>query len=104
MAPDARELMQQAKRADPGVVLDHDVSGELHSVCEDDVIADYTVVADMRVGHDQVVAADPRRAPALDRAAVYGAKLAELVGIAHFEPYALARVGQILRIAAYDGK
>ena len=96
--------MQQAKRADPGVVLNHDVPGELRSVGKDDVIADDAVVADMRVGHDQVVAADARRAAALDRAAVYGAKLAKLVGIAHLEPDTLARVGQILRIAAYDGK
>src|ERR1700691_2275355 len=104
MAPDARELMQQAKRTDPGVVFNHNVPGELCSICKDDVIADDAVVADMCVGHDQVVAADTRRAAALDRAAVHGAKLAKHVRIAHFEPYALARVGQILRIAAHNGK
>ena len=68
------------------------------------MIADHAIVADVRVGHDQIVAADARGAAALDRAAMHGAELAKLVRVAHFEPHALARVGQILRIAADDGK
>ena len=96
--------MQQAERADPGVVLDHDVPGELRSIGEDHVIADHAVVTDVRVGHDQVVAADASRAATLDRAAVHGAELAKLVRLAHFESHALARVGQILRVAADDGE
>ena len=52
---------------------------------QDHVIADHAIVPDVRVGHDQVVAADARRAAALDRAAMHRAEFAELVRIAHFE-------------------
>ena len=96
--------MQQAEGADRGVVLDDDVAGELRAVDEDHVVADLAVVADVRVGHDQTVAADASDAAALDRAAVHGAELAEVVRLAHFELHALAGVGEVLRIASHDGE
>ena len=68
------------------------------------MIADHAVVADVRVRHDQVVAADASHAAALDRAAMHGAEFAKLVRVAHLKPHALAGVCQVLRIAADNGK
>src|SRR5208282_295481 len=104
MPSDADELVQQTKGADRGVVLDDDVPGKLRSVDQDDAIADDAVVADVRVGHDQAVAADAGHASTLDRAAMHRAEFAKLVCIAHFELDALAGVGQVLRVAADDRK
>ena len=101
---DAHELVEEAERADPGIVLDDAVPGQLSSICENHVIADQAVVTDVRVSHDQIVAAEASDAAAFDRAAMHGAELAKLVFIAHLEPYPLARVCEILRIAADDRK
>ena len=66
------------------------------------MVADDAIVRDMRVGHDEIVAAHAGDAAAFDRAAVYGGEFAEFVGVADLQRDALAVVGQILRIAADD--
>src|SRR6185437_2867197 len=100
----ARELVEQAERTDGSVIFDNDVTGELGAIDEDHVVADHAVVADVRVGHDEVVAADARDAAALYGAAVHRTELAEVIRVAHFELHTLAGVGEILGIASYDGE
>ena len=92
------------KGADDGVVLHMNVSGELRAVFENDAVADDAIVRDVRVGHDEIVAADARDVAAFVRAAVGGGKFAEFIGVAHFEPGALAVIGEVLRIAADGGE
>src|SRR5262252_7419801 len=104
MRANAHELMQQAEGTDRGVVFDLNVTGELCTIDENGAVSDDAVMADVRVGHDELVAADPRDSAALDRAAMDGAVLAKFVRIANFEVNALAGVGQILGIAADHGK
>ena len=60
----------------------------------------WAIVADVRVGHDEIVAADARGAAAFHGAAIHGGEFAEFVVIADFERDALAVVCEILRIAA----
>ncbi len=57
---DAAELMDARERADRRVVADLDVAGQRRGVGEDDPASDVGVVRDVRVGHEQVVVADPR--------------------------------------------
>ena len=64
MLPNANELVNTAERAHIRPVLDRDVPGESHTVSEDDVVPDTTVVRDMRVGHQQTVVPDARGEPA----------------------------------------
>ncbi len=68
------------------------------------VIAYRAIVSDMCVGHDQVMAADSRDAATLHRATVYRGELAKFVGVPDFQRHTLAFIGQILRIAADNGK
>ena len=91
------------ERADHGVVVHMNVAGELRAVFEHDAVADDAIVRDVRVGHDEIVAADARDVAAFVRAAVGGGEFAEFVGVARFEPGALAVIGEILRVAA-DGR
>jgi hypothetical protein len=35
---------------------------------------------------------------------MHGAELAEVIRVANFKPHALAGVGEVLRIASYDGE
>ncbi len=80
------------------------MAGKRRSVDENRVIAHHAIVADVRVGHDQVVAADASDAAALLRAAANRAKFAEIIAIADFERYPLAGKRQILRIATNSGE
>src|SRR5215472_4304720 len=58
----------------------------------------------MRVGHDEGVAADTRRAYTFQSSAVDGDVFANNVAVADFQPRGLAAVGDVLRIAADYGK
>ena len=95
-----RENWCTAEGAHRRVILHMTWPASVRPVHEHGVIADQAIVGDVRVGHDQIVAAEARDAAALDRAAIHGAEFAKLVRVADFERNALARVGQILRIAA----
>src|SRR5579864_3452049 len=66
MRADAHKVVHRTQRAYRGPILDDDMSTQGGSVCENDVIADHAVMGDVRVGHDQRVAADARQASALD--------------------------------------
>ena len=104
MFADAAELMHGAERADLRVVFDGDVAGESGAIHEDVEIAELAVVPDVRVRHDEIVAADARDAAAFYRAAIHRAEFVEFIVIADFDGNALAFVGEVLRIAADDSE
>jgi hypothetical protein len=68
------------------------------------VIADQTIVADMSVRHDQVMATKAGDPSAFDRSPIHSGELAKLVRVAYLQRHLLASVSQILRIAADNGK
>jgi hypothetical protein len=82
------------------VVFYGDVAGEGGAVDENIVVAELAVVADVRVRHDEIVAAEPRGAAAFYRAAIHRGKFAKGVVVADFDSYALPGEGEVLRIAA----
>ena len=100
----AAELVDRAEGADLGVIFDGDVAGESGAVDENGVIADEAIVGDVRVGHDQVMAADAGDGAAFDRAAIDRTEFAEFIFVADFEGNALAPVSEVLRVAADDGE
>ena len=97
MASNTARLIHATKRANGGVVLHMDVARELCSVYQDGVVADDTVMGNVHIGHDEVMAADPSTIPALVRAVAYRRELAKLIGIAYFKPAPNARIGEIPR-------
>ena len=76
-APSRVNCVTPREAADERVVLDRHVARELRAVDDDDVIGELAVVADVRVGHDEVVIADARDAAALRRADVDADELAD---------------------------
>ena len=69
----------------------------------DYVIADRAIVGDVRVSHDEVVAADAGETSAFDGTAIDGDEFANDVVVADFEARGLAVVADILRSEA-DGR
>lgn len=104
MAADAAELLDGRKRADGGVIVHGDVPGERRAIHENRVAADLAIVADVRVGHDEIVIAETRDAAAFHGAAIHRGEFAKCVAVSDFERDALACKRQILRIAANDRK
>jgi hypothetical protein len=68
------------------------------------VVADQTIMADMSVRHDQVVATNAGDPSAFNRSPIHRGELAKLVCVAYLQRHPLASVCQILRIAADNGK
>src|SRR5688572_28793532 len=101
---DAAKLVDRREAAEDRVVADADVARYRGVVREDRVVAHDTVVRDVTVGHDPVVAADRRHAGILDRAAIQRAVLADRVAVADDELRALAVVLLVLRIVADRGE
>ena len=58
--------------------------------------ANLAIMRNVRVGHDQVVIADPRASAALHRSAIDGDKLANLVMVANLQPRRFARIRNVL--------
>jgi len=79
---------RQAAHVHP--VAELDVAGQSCAIGHDDVVAQHAVMRDMRVRHEEVVAADARDALIVRGAAVYGAELAEYVLIADLKIGSLA--------------
>ena len=57
MSADAHEVMHRAESADCGPFLNDYVPTKRRRIGEDDVIANDTIVRDVRIRHDQRVAA-----------------------------------------------
>src|SRR5271170_780975 len=88
----AAKLLHRTERTHRGVVLHGHMTGECPSVYKYDVIAHRAIVSDVRVGHDQVMAADSRDAATLHRPAIYSGKLVKFVGLSNFQRHTLAPV------------
>jgi hypothetical protein len=102
VAADAHELVHERSAAEDRPVFHGDVACHLHGVRENDAIADLAIMRDMRVRHEQAVAADARRAAGFARE-VRGHVLAHHRPIADHEVRRLAAVLEILRRAADHG-
>ncbi len=76
------------------------MAGDLGVVCEYCVVADDTIVRDMRVRHQPVVVADARDARILHRASIDRAVLANRIAFADLERRSLASVFFVLRVIA----
>ena len=59
MHSNAAELMHTRKRADRRMIFDQDMAGERSCVGHDDMVAQNTVVADVRIRHQEIVIPDP---------------------------------------------
>ena len=104
VASDAAELVHGAKGSDTRVIIDVDVPGERGSIRENRVTANDAIVGNVRIGHEQIVAADPRDSASLRRAAADRRKLTKVVCISHHKFGSLAVEFQILRIPADRAK
>ena len=104
VAADAAELVDGAERADVRVILDGDVAGQRRAIGEDRVVADDAIVGDVRVGHEEIVAADAGDAAAFHRAAVHGAEFAETFSSPTSSEARSPLIFQVLRVAADDGR
>src|SRR5712691_8108004 len=96
MRPDRNELMRSRESAKDGVVPHAHVAGKRRDVGEDRMIADLAVVRDMDIGHDPIVAADPRHARVLHSTAIEGAKLSNGISVPDFERRRFAAVLLVL--------
>src|ERR1700735_3359106 len=98
------KLLHRTERPHRGIVLHGHMPRKSATIYKYSVIANPAIVADVRVGHDEVVASNSSDATPLNRAPIYRGKLVKFVGISDFQRYPLALVSQILRIAADNGK
>ena len=94
---DAHKVMHRAQRSHRRPVFYYHVPSERRRVGHDYVIADLAIVRNVRIGHDQVVAAHASHASALCRGAVNGDVLADHVVIANLQSSGFALVGNVLR-------
>ena len=76
MRADFHVLVDRRKAAEDHPVADLHVSAQRGTVGEHGLAADLTIVADMRIRHEEVVVADTRDTFVVRRAAVYRAALA----------------------------
>ncbi len=97
MSANAAELMNPDVSPKRHVILDNHVASERRPVGEDHVIADVTVVRDMRLRHEKIVRADLGQASAALGAAVQRNELAKYVALAGAKPASLIAILQIVR-------
>ena len=64
--------MNSDQPSDDRMVADRDVPGQGRRVGHDQVVAQVTIVSHMDIGHEKVVVANRRHAPARHRATVHG--------------------------------
>src|SRR3954467_4881065 len=99
-------MMHRTKRAHHRPLSNGDVAAKGRSIGQNDMVADITVVCDVGVGHNQYMASHARQAAALDRTAVDGDKLTNLVVVTNLEAGPFSGVGEVLRRHTYraEGK
>ena len=101
---DAAELVNQGEAGEDRPVVDPHMAGQRGVVDQDAVVADHAVVADMYIGHQQVVTADGGFAAILHGATVDGHAFANHIVIADHQPGGLALVLEVRGILAHRGK
>src|SRR5271165_4793314 len=104
MRSDAHKLMHRTERTDHGPFLYCDMAGERSGIDEHHMIADEAVVPDMRIGHDENVAADAGDTATFRGTAVDGDAFADDVVVTHLQPRYLAREGHVLRVHPHHGE
>src|SRR5208337_1456417 len=104
MSADANELMDRTKRADNCPLLNGDMTCERGSIDQHGVIANQTVVPNMRVRHDQSMAADAGNSSAFRGSAIDGYIFADHIVVAHLEPGGLTGEGYVLRVPTNHGE
>ena len=94
---DVNKMVHRTKRAHRRPLFDDDMASQSCGVGQDDVVADYAVVGNVGVGHDQRMIADAGQASALSGAAIDGDELAYGVVVADFEARWFVLIAQVLR-------
>src|SRR5436309_10131317 len=91
----ANKMVHRTKRAHRGPFFDDYMASQSSGVGEDYVVADYAVMGNVAVGHDQRMAADAGQASALCGAAIDGDKFADGVVVTDFKARGFAFVTQV---------
>src|SRR6185369_17994660 len=79
---DATKLVHTGIRADVRAILDDYMTRERGRISHDDAVANYAVVRDVGLGHDQAIVADLREHAAAGSAAMNRDELADVVALA----------------------
>ncbi len=87
--------------AQNGIIAHLDMTGEGGAVGHDDMIADDTVMGNMGICHEQIVAADNGLPGAVAGAAMHGDRLADGVAVTDLQGRFLSLELEILRRCAY---
>src|SRR5690349_21425280 len=96
MRSNAHKVVHRAERADRGPFLDDYVPTKRCRICENDMIANHTIMRNVRVRHNQHVIAHAGQAAALDGTAIDGGELTDHVVIPDFEPSRFAGIADVL--------
>src|SRR5271167_990784 len=104
MSANAHELMHWTECPDDCPLLNRDVPCERGRVDQHSVIANKTVVPDVRVRHDESMAADAGHSPAFHGSTSDGHVLANDIVIAHLQPGGLTGEGCVLRVSTHHGE
>src|SRR3954466_19587 len=96
MRTDTNKVVHRAQRADRRPIFDDDVATQCGSVGHDYMISDCAIVSNVRVSHDEVVAADAGESSALYGATIDGDEFANKVVVADFKARGLAVIADIL--------
>src|SRR6266849_4901924 len=89
-------MMNRTKRAHRGPFFHDDMASQSCGIRQNDVVADYAIMSDMGVGHDERVIADAGQASAFCGAAIDGDKFADGVVVADLEARGFVLVAQVL--------
>lgn len=101
---DTHELVHRAKRPDHSPFFHRDMARERSPVDQHGVIADDTIVPNVRVRHDERMAADASGSSAFFGSAIERDALANDIVVANRDCSLLAAVGDVLRLAANGAK
>src|SRR6266700_3718533 len=97
-------MMNRTKRAHRGPFFHDDMASQSCGIRQNDVVADYAVMSNVGVGHDERVASNARDSAALGCAAIEGRKLADDIVVSDLEPRRLSFVTNVLRGHPNGGK
>src|ERR1700751_3611788 len=104
MCSNPHVLMYRAQRAHHGPFFDRHMPRESRAIDQHGVVSDNRIVPNMRIRHDQGVAAHLGHASAFYRASIDRHALANFVVVANFQPCGLALVSDVLRRHANRAK
>ena len=97
MRSNSHKVVDRAKSADRGPLLDDNVAAKRRRIGENDVIANDAIVRNVGICHDERVAAHVGEPAALYGATIDSGELADHIVISYFEPGCFARITHVLR-------